>query len=100
MNHAEPTICVAVDPSNPGEFFACCGLLELADRLWSRAQGWFREGRFCLSTQGTLPAILQSLVSHLPEEMTRIDRLPVKNLIAPLRVTLDGDARIELVLDA
>ena len=31
MNHAEPTIRVAVDPSNPGEFFACCGLLELAD---------------------------------------------------------------------
>src|SRR5262249_45500109 len=25
----EPTIRVAVDPANPGQFFACCGLLEL-----------------------------------------------------------------------
>ena len=25
---------VNVDPTNPGQFFACCGLLELADRLW------------------------------------------------------------------
>jgi CRISPR-associated protein Csb3 len=31
----EPIIRVNVDLSNPGQFFACCGLLELADRLWS-----------------------------------------------------------------
>jgi CRISPR-associated protein Csx14 len=30
---------IKVDPTNPGQFFACCGLLELADRLWSGAQG-------------------------------------------------------------
>lgn len=30
-----------VDPANPGQFFACCGLLELADRLWSGAEAWF-----------------------------------------------------------
>ncbi|MCL4851578.1 MAG: hypothetical protein KJZ78_09355 [Bryobacteraceae bacterium] len=33
---AEPSITVNVDVTNPGQFFACCGLLELADRLWSR----------------------------------------------------------------
>jgi len=50
----ESTIRIRVDATNPGEFFACCGLLELADRLWcSRqvngarvphgmlAEGWF-----------------------------------------------------------
>jgi len=39
-----------VDPVNPGQFFACCGLLELADRLWSGAEAWFDHyGRaFCL----------------------------------------------------
>jgi CRISPR-associated protein Csb3 len=36
-----PTIRVALDPTNPGQFFACCGLLELADRLWAGAEGWF-----------------------------------------------------------
>lgn len=31
---AEITFGFAVDPANPGQFFACCGLLELADRKW------------------------------------------------------------------
>jgi hypothetical protein len=37
---------ITVDPTNPGQFFACCGLLELANRLWEGAEGWF-------SAQGT-----------------------------------------------
>jgi CRISPR-associated protein Csb3 len=40
------TVRVAVDPANPGQFFACCGLLELADRLWDGAEGWFAAGEF------------------------------------------------------
>jgi CRISPR-associated protein Csb3 len=37
-----------VDPANPGQFFACCGLLELADRLWDGAEGWFEpDAQFC-----------------------------------------------------
>jgi len=35
------SIHLDVDPSNPGQFFACCGLLELADRLWGGAEGAF-----------------------------------------------------------
>ncbi len=31
-------IRINVDPTNPGQFFACCGLLELADRLWPGAE--------------------------------------------------------------
>lgn len=38
-NNAE--IQIDVDVANPGQFFACCGLLELADRLWKGAEGWF-----------------------------------------------------------
>jgi CRISPR-associated protein Csb3 len=40
MSNPEP-IRVNVDVTNPGQFFACCGLLELADRLWDGAEGWF-----------------------------------------------------------
>lgn len=43
MTEPEPSITVAVDPTNPGQFFACCGLLELADRLWPGAEGWFAD---------------------------------------------------------
>jgi len=48
MNTSEPSIRLAVDPTNPGQFFACCGLLELADRLWVGAEGWFADGTFCI----------------------------------------------------
>ncbi len=43
---SEPQIRVRVDPTNPGQFFACCGLLELADRLWDGAEGWFEQAGF------------------------------------------------------
>jgi hypothetical protein len=41
-----PSICVRVDPPNPGQFFASCGLLEIADRLWAGAEGWFEDDTF------------------------------------------------------
>jgi CRISPR-associated protein Csb3 len=44
------SIRINVDPTNPGQFFACCGLLELADRLWGYAEGWFDTGAFLIST--------------------------------------------------
>ena len=37
------SIRITVDPTNPGQFFACCGLLELADRLWRGAEGGFES---------------------------------------------------------
>ena len=46
MNILNPSISVHVDPSNPGQFFACCGLLELADRLWPGAEGYFAPRAF------------------------------------------------------
>jgi CRISPR-associated protein Csx14 len=48
MSHHEPNITVNVDVTNPGQFFACCGLLELADRLWPGAEvvGGFTLPRF------------------------------------------------------
>jgi len=46
MNKPTPSFSINVDPTNPGQFFACCGLLELADRLWPNAEGWFAvDGR-------------------------------------------------------
>jgi CRISPR-associated protein Csb3 len=50
MSEPNPAMRVALDPTNPGQFFACCGLLELADRLWHGAEGWFDLSRtaFCL----------------------------------------------------
>ncbi|HMP58469.1 MAG TPA: hypothetical protein PKD86_03855 [Gemmatales bacterium] len=72
MNLPEPSIRVNVDPTNPGQFFACCGLLELADRLWPGAEGWFAEdGReFRMKCGGTLEVLVRSL---LQAEMEPLD---------------------------
>jgi CRISPR-associated protein Csb3 len=65
MSNPNPSFSVNVDPSNPGQFFACCGLLELADRLWPGAEGWFESGKFCVAftgeTSGTLGEVLGKL---------------------------------------
>jgi CRISPR-associated protein Csb3 len=35
---------IRVDPTNPGQFFACCGLLELASRCWAEVvEAWFED---------------------------------------------------------
>lgn len=51
MSNQEPTIRIDVDATNPGQFFACCGLLELADRLWLGAEGAFSSsgGEFTIT---------------------------------------------------
>ncbi len=56
-------IRVNVDPTNPGQFFACCGLLELADRLWPAAEGWFEKGEFLIACNGTLTDLLDHLLA-------------------------------------
>jgi CRISPR-associated protein Csb3 len=43
MSGSTSTFCVRVDTKNPGHFFACCGLLEIAHRIWPGAEGWFPE---------------------------------------------------------
>lgn len=65
MNNPAPSITVAVEPANPGQFFACCGLLELADRRWSAAEGWFAEGEreFHIACEGTLPELVDAIVN-------------------------------------
>ncbi len=61
MTGPKPTIRVQVDLTNPGQFFACCGLLELADRLWPRAEGWFEEQEFLIAADGMLPSLIKAL---------------------------------------
>lgn len=62
---------VRVAPTNPGQVFACCGMLELADRLWPGAEGWFEKGEFSVACAGTLKKVLDALVDcHLTNTMT------------------------------
>ena len=38
-----------VDLTNPGQFFGCCGVFELAQRLWPGATGHFEGANFLVS---------------------------------------------------
>jgi CRISPR-associated protein Csb3 len=48
MRKQKANCVVSVDLANPGQFFACCGLLELAHRLWQGAEGWFEDHEFLI----------------------------------------------------
>lgn len=98
---SEP-IRINVDPTNSGQFFACCGLLELADRLWPGAEGWFAKGEFCVSCEGDLPTLLSILVMDPPTAIERLEcnGLEVQPIIAPLAFTFDGGSTTAITLDA
>lgn len=56
-----------VDPANPGQFFGCCGVFEVAQRLWPRATAHFDGSQFVVS-QGDLPALIAQ-VAQAPLEV-------------------------------
>lgn len=70
MSDKEPNIRIPVDLTNPGQFFACCGLLELADRLWPGAEGWFSDGVFQIRCTGTLDQLVHA-IAHA--DLTALD---------------------------
>ena len=65
MIRGQPCFSVNVDVTNPGQFFACCGLLELSHRLWRQAEGWFSECSFNLGAAEYPRNALASLLSEL-----------------------------------
>ncbi|HWP39776.1 MAG TPA: type I-U CRISPR-associated protein Cas8c [Tepidisphaeraceae bacterium] len=87
MSDPTPSFSVNVDVTNPGQFFACCGLLELAHRLWPGAEGWFdlSGNRFVLGVTAD-NATLAKLVEHIAQ-------CPIEGLTAAQRQEL---AELEL----
>ena len=79
MNNPEPNIRINVDPTNPGQFFACCGLLELADRMWSGAEGWFDPAWFHVAAGGDLSELIGNLSQA---ELVQLD--PDDNTASPI----------------
>lgn len=65
MNHPNASLSVRVDVTNPGQFFACCGLLEVADRLWRQGgvEGWFADRQFLVVRNDGQPPAMSELVN-------------------------------------
>lgn len=91
------SFAVKVDPTNPGQFFACCGLLELADRLWPGAEGWFADGAFEVTCAGELRELLSALAGATFERVERLENgLVPANIIAPLRLSFASGLQLTL----
>jgi CRISPR-associated protein Csb3 len=83
MSTRTSAIRINVDPANPGQFFACCGLLELADRLWPGAEGWFEPRQFCIASDGSLELLLDAVANcHLTNTMTGDQHARFKTITA------------------
>lgn len=67
MSNPDSVIRVNVDVTNPGQFFACCGLLELSDRLWPGATGWFEGPAFCICAPSATRLAARELASQFTE---------------------------------
>lgn len=83
MSTHSASITIPIDLTNPGQFFACCGLLELADRLWLGTEGWFEGEHFLVI--GPPECSLRSLLGKLAEAtvdntMTPTEKQRLENL--------------------
>jgi hypothetical protein len=101
MSNSKPPICINVDISNPGQFFACCGLLELADRLWPTAGvlGIFTSRHFELWTDSTdcsLQRIIDDFVSADVQQLDLGDNAASPlHLGEPFNLRLDWWQKVE-----
>lgn len=92
---------LAVDVTNPGHFFAACGLFEIAGRLDPQAQAHFSRSAFQIASGLTLSAALTSLVAagftaEAPESDSEDDDEEAgSDAAAPLRI----GAPFDMVLD-
>lgn len=95
MSNPTPSITIPVDLTNPGQFFACCGLLELADRLWPGTEGWFAGNVFCIqcgthTSQELIETLKNCVITNtmLPVQLTRLKEL--SNMSKKQREAMEG----------
>lgn len=89
-----PTISIRVDVTNPGQFFACCGLLELAQRLCPGAEAWFASDEFHISRNGNAVPPLPQILRWLSKSPIRADGSRAQKALRPVCLT-----EFALVLD-
>ncbi|NLG01251.1 MAG: type I-U CRISPR-associated helicase/endonuclease Cas3 [Lentisphaerae bacterium] len=82
-------ISLVFDPTNPGHFFACCGLFEFAYRQHPGTTAHFDGNNFIIHAPTTLENVLESIVAS---EITAVDE--TDKPLTPVRIN-----RFNLYLD-
>ena len=89
-------IAVRVDVANPGQYFACCGLLELAHRMWPTVEGYFDENIFRLGNGGRSADLMRALRKcDIANTMTKAQQRRRDELGAMGQKLVKADAALE-----
>lgn len=75
-------IRIEIDLANPGQFFGCCGVYELAQRLWPQARARFDGHRFEL-LHGELAALVHAAASATLTSLDEADKSASPLLLGP-----------------
>lgn len=94
MSKPTPSFSITVDVTNPGQFFACCGLLELAHRLWPGTEGWFDNDRFHLIAPRT--DVPQACLAQLRDSTLSADDSRGERATRPVHLTHTGGFSLTL----
>lgn len=96
MSHPTANITIPVDLTNPGQFFACCGLLEVASRIDQHAEAWFDSDRFKLASTCTSSSILETISqSTIANTMSLAQRTRLDELSAMSKRQREGTTGLE-----
>lgn len=83
-------IRVKVDLTNPGQFFACCGVFELAHRLDEAAVAHFEGGHFVVACKGSLQETVETA------RALRLNDLDPRHATgSPLHLAAPADLRLD-----
>ena len=93
------SIRVKVNVKNPGQFFACCGLLELAHRLWQGSEGWFEDDWFVIAPMKETNNSFAQLIEVLHDTSLSSDDNEMDHKTCPLRLGSPFDLRLDWWLD-
>ena len=76
----------SVHVDNPGDFFACLGILYCADKLFGHAAGYFKEGRFVLETnhEGSPLSTIMNKINSLDADKSLELNEPKDDSAAPI----------------
>lgn len=89
MNEGTVETRLPVDLFNPGHFFACCGILHVADRMFRSVRGWFDSSEFSIETEHKDP------IHAMVEEASSINIQPGDKSDAPLHLGGKIDTRLD-----
>lgn len=78
-----------VDLTNPGQFFGCCGVFELAQRLWPQAVSHFEGSQFVVS-DGDLEELITTTAQTVLEVLE-----PGNQTSSALRLAEPFDLRLD-----